>query len=96
LILATFTIQHLKSRSFDLLQVDGCQRVTIFETKRTPFSALMKLHPKQILKNQRVYPSGPFGIEIAAKILKFRMNIADKAKPRVIVGRKAAGPKSLG
>jgi|GEM_PF-7041881 len=39
----------------------------------------------------------PFGIEIAFNILrKTKTNIADKAKPRVIVGRKATGPDFSG
>jgi hypothetical protein len=70
----------------------------IFETKKVTIPPLIKFQfSNNSLKLNGLRPPILFGIEIAPKILeKAKTNIADKAKPRVIVGRKATGPKKVG
>jgi hypothetical protein len=70
----------------------------IFETKKVTIFPFLKFHfSNKSLKINGFKPPILFGIEIALNILeKTKTDIADKAKPRAIVGRKATGPKSLG
>jgi len=70
----------------------------VFETKKVTISSLIKFQfSNKSLKINGFKPPILFGIEIALNILgKTKTYIADKAKPRAIVGRKATGPKSLG
>ena len=70
----------------------------MFETKKVTIFPFLKFQfSNKSLKINGFKPPIPIGIEIAPKILeKAKNNIADKTKPRVIVGRKATGPKKLG
>ena len=69
-----------------------------FETKKVTIFPLLKFQfSNKSLKINGFKPPISFGIEIALNILgKIKTNISDKAKPRVIVGRKATGPEFSG